>query len=97
MTKRHFIELARIMRETKAPARVRDAIASYCAAQNPRFNRARWFAFIKGECGPSGGAIKRPRRSLAARIRSGETEWRPELASGTKANPLDCTPAEPSR
>ena len=33
----------------------RDTCADFCAAQNPRFNRARWLAYIAGECGPNGG------------------------------------------
>lgn len=34
------------------------ALASFCAAQNPRFNRERWLAYIAGEVGPNGGAVK---------------------------------------
>ena len=33
-------------------------LADYCAAQNPRFNRERWLAYITGTCGPNGGAVK---------------------------------------
>jgi len=38
--------------------KTRDALADFCAAQNPRFNRARWLAYIAGEVGPNGGAVK---------------------------------------
>lgn len=33
-------------------------LADHCAASNPRFNRSRWLAYIAGDCGPSGGAVK---------------------------------------
>lgn len=33
-------------------------LASFCASQNPRFNRERWLAYIAGECGPNRGAVK---------------------------------------
>lgn len=35
-----------------------ERLADLCRAENPAFNRERWFDYIKGECGPSGGAIK---------------------------------------
>ena len=35
------------------------ALADFCAAQNPAFNRSRWLAYIAGECGPNGGTVKR--------------------------------------
>ena len=35
-----------------------DALADFCASQNPRFDRARWLGYIAGENGPSGGAVK---------------------------------------
>lgn len=40
---------------------MRDALADFCARQNPRFNRERWLGYINGECGPSGGAVKETR------------------------------------
>ena len=33
-------------------------LAWFCQSQNPRFNRARWIAYINGECGPNGGQRK---------------------------------------
>ena len=33
-------------------------LATFCASQNPRFNRERWLDYIAGKCGPSGGAVK---------------------------------------
>lgn len=35
-----------------------DALADFCASQNPHFNRDRWISYINGECGPNGGQIK---------------------------------------
>jgi len=35
-----------------------NALADFCAAQNPRFNRARWLGYINGTCGPNGGTPK---------------------------------------
>lgn len=70
MTKKHFIELANMIREYNAEKRAvfgchaermcfsPEAIgqlANFCASQNPRFNRERWLAYIAGDCGPNGG------------------------------------------
>ena len=33
-------------------------LADFCETQNPRFNRERWFGYISGACGPSGGKLK---------------------------------------
>lgn len=33
----------------------RDTLADFCKSQNGNFNRARWIAYINGECGPNGG------------------------------------------
>ena len=69
MTKKHFIALA----DTLKAERPQDhwcpnkkaqwendckAIANFCAAQNPNFNRERWLDYIDGKCGPSGGKVK---------------------------------------
>ena len=40
---------------TETAERVADALAD----DNPAFNRERWFAYLRGECGPNGGAVKR--------------------------------------
>lgn len=37
---------------------MRAALADFCAAQNPRFNRERWLAYIAGQVGPNGGKVK---------------------------------------
>ena len=36
---------------------MRDRLADFCAAQNPRFNRERWIGYIEGTNGPNGGKI----------------------------------------
>ena len=33
-------------------------LAHFCAKQNSRFMRERWFAYIAGECGPNGGKVR---------------------------------------
>lgn len=68
MTKKNFVALANTLRVTKPSRNLEGhfrqweddvhALADFCAAQNPRFNRARWLAYINGECGASGGKVK---------------------------------------
>jgi hypothetical protein len=36
-------------------------LAAFCRSCNPRFNRERWLGYITGECGPNGGAIRKPK------------------------------------
>ncbi len=33
-----------------------EKLADFCALQNHNFKRDRWISYIKGECGPNGGA-----------------------------------------
>lgn len=76
MSKQDFIALADTIREhNEAKTRVwgananrmlfndeqLDALEAFCKQQNPRFMAGRWRAYIKGECGKSGGAIKTPK------------------------------------
>jgi hypothetical protein len=65
MSKKHFIALADVIRETEPDSSspkfeqwlsIRDALADFCKSQNANFNRERWLAYIAGECGPNGGA-----------------------------------------
>ncbi len=59
MTKKSFIALADALRQAgHTPGFVVDALVRFCKAQNPRFNEARWRAYLKGECGPNGGTIE---------------------------------------
>ena len=69
MTKRHFIALANLVtgleplslrpREPSPEHRqweaMRDALATFCQEQNPRFLRQRWLDYVAGKCGPNGG------------------------------------------
>ena len=67
MTKQHFIALADSIRaHNSAQSNLGNifdlphivALADFCKAQNPAFNRERWLSYIAGQCGPNGGAIK---------------------------------------
>lgn len=72
MTKRNFIALADYIREhnrlgdTPFVANQLDTLADFCRNNNHRFDRERWFDYIRGECGPSGGAIRRPKGEMTA-------------------------------
>jgi hypothetical protein len=62
MTKKHFIAFADEIRNqnkygpTPFTSNQLEALAHFCASQNPNFNRARWLSYIAGQCGPNGGA-----------------------------------------
>jgi hypothetical protein len=61
MTKKHFIRFADYLRDTNSycepfSAKQLQHLADFCHEQNPKFNRERWISYIKGECGPNGGA-----------------------------------------
>lgn len=66
MSKQDFIALADAIKTHNANAetddefnrRQIDALAEFCAQQNPMFKRERWLSYIKGECGSSGGKVK---------------------------------------
>jgi hypothetical protein len=74
MSKKHFIKLADTIcrynanafppgANTVSPLQFGHtqilALADFCQAQNPHFNRSRWLGYIAGECGPSGGKVNR--------------------------------------
>jgi hypothetical protein len=66
MTKKNFIALAKYIMDTKEycePFTVAQVhhLANFCHAQNLRFNRERWIAYIGGICGPNGGKFKTPK------------------------------------
>lgn len=71
MSKKHFIHLAELVRcaNLNEPGRFSDSairlLADWCASENSRFNRDRWLAFIRGECGPNGGRPRRAKQMLA--------------------------------
>ena len=62
MTKKHFIALAKVIMDHNSMV-VGDqfsenqlkTIAHFCHSQNPRFDRNKWFGYIKGTNGPNGG------------------------------------------
>ncbi len=62
MTKKHFIALADHIKANMPFAgyteRMISDLADFCASQNPRFDRARWLAYIAGIVGPNGGKVK---------------------------------------
>ena len=60
MSKKHFIELANVIRENPNafPEAALEKLADFCRSQNYNFNRARWMAYIRGECGPNGGKVE---------------------------------------
>lgn len=68
MSKKHFIELADMIREHNrlgymaefSPSHI-ETLADFCASQNHNFKRDRWLAYIAGECGQNGGKIKQPK------------------------------------
>jgi hypothetical protein len=67
MTKQHFIALADMIRgfnqrglfpEHPFTKEHIDALADFCDAQNPRFDRERWLNYIAGTHGKNGGKLK---------------------------------------
>ena len=65
MTKKHFIALADTLRDYETetgeqlPDKLISAIGVFCKHQNDNFSFCRWSDYLRGLCGPSGGAIKR--------------------------------------
>lgn len=66
MTKKHFIQLADDVKwhngrypDNKFSEEQLRTLACFCKSQNPRFDAPLWYAYIRGECGPSGGAVKK--------------------------------------
>lgn len=64
MTKKHFIALADSLKDSTT-GRDREAftqsqiehLADFFTKEFPKFNRERWIAYIKGECGKNGGKV----------------------------------------
>lgn len=68
MTKKHFIALADVLRANKPETSAYNseyaqwqadciAVAAVCRKFNPAFNSDRWFDYIMGLRGPSGGKV----------------------------------------
>ena len=59
MTKKHFIELADVIKN--APSLFSNttilALACYCGRQSPKFKAGRWLGYIAGTNGPNGGKV----------------------------------------
>ncbi len=60
MTKKHFIELANVIRynQDAFSKDARKLLAEFCKQQNANFNADRWNDYIDGKCGSSGGKTK---------------------------------------
>lgn len=65
MTKKHFISLAdTIITHNSNSAKTPftqdqlDTLADFCRSQNYGFMNGRWFDYINGKTGPSGGKVK---------------------------------------
>ncbi len=67
MTKKHFIELADLIKDWNGhwkrrsvnmfnPSQI-EVLADFCESVNPHFDRQRWLDYIAGKCGPSGGKV----------------------------------------
>ena len=59
MTKKHFIELADVIRDNRehfTPQAIM-LLADFCRSQNYAFKGERWINYIQGNCGPSGGNV----------------------------------------
>jgi hypothetical protein len=61
MSKKHFIALADHIKTAHVlfTAEHLEVLADFCKSQNYHFNRSRWFGYIRGECGSSGGEVTR--------------------------------------
>lgn len=63
MTKKHFIALADALRGDYNAGRLSDAVLcsliSFMRDQNTMFKSERWLEYLKGNCGPNGGKIKK--------------------------------------
>jgi hypothetical protein len=59
MSKKDFIRLANYLRNVKLSDEAMDAIVDFCKASNPHFKADVFLGYLKGECGPSGGKIKK--------------------------------------
>ena len=59
MTKKHFIELADLIkvRPHCFSGLAVESLADFCQDQNPRFKRDRWLGYIRGTNGKNGGKV----------------------------------------
>lgn len=76
MTKRHFIDLADRLRHLDVPDDVLEELCDFMKAWNPRFDKERWLAYYRGECGPGGGKLKpkpKPKLKLTRQQKADKT------------------------
>ena len=67
MTKKDFVALADAMRRAGlsdlngliSARGIVEALCGFMRAQNGQFKEDRWRAYLAGECGPGGGAVKK--------------------------------------
>ena len=59
MTKKDFISLADHIHGLKLDAEWVGAITTFCKSQNPNFKESRFWDYVKGDCGPNGGKVKK--------------------------------------
>lgn len=70
MSKKNFIALADMITEHNRVAANNDqytpftadqisALADFCRSQNYNFKGERWINYIRGECGPNGGKVRK--------------------------------------
>ena len=73
MTKKHFIELADTIKANRGEFSEESlfVLAAFCKVQNPRFNAGRWFGYIRGTNGPSGGKIKKKKKKTLSQLLAG--------------------------
>ena len=73
MTKKDFIALADTIRGHNAHCEHStpfddshlSTLERFLRTRNPNFLPARWVNYIRGECGPNGGAIRKPKGSAS--------------------------------
>ncbi len=72
MSKKDFIRLADYIRDVTRCSEqpFTDSqighLADFCREQNSAFKRERWLDYIAGNCGPSGGTIKKSAEERSA-------------------------------
>ena len=58
MTKKQVMSLGKELMGINVPEEVMVAIIRFCQSENPNFMKGRFRAFVSGQCGPNGEAIK---------------------------------------
>lgn len=85
MTKQDFIALADTLRAERPNMNWNKnkhvqwsldchAVARVCQQQSGRFNKERWWGYLRGECGPNGGKISGVRASTRGTGKGGSAQ-----------------------